>query len=69
MATARMVIAVVAAARVPGSSTSTRARCRIRPVLLLARAGDQFLEVPAGAERGPEVELAQRLGEVEPAWC
>ena len=61
----RIVTAVVAAARVPASSTSTRARCRTRLSALSPGPVDQLVEVAAGLEAGrPEqlVELERALG-------
>ena len=62
-----MVTAVVAAARVPASSTSTRARCRMRPSALSAAGPSiRLVEVMAGLERSREaeqlVELQAALG-------
>ena len=48
----------------PRSSTSARARCRMRPSAFSARAGEQVVEVGAGRERRAEPERVQRLGEL-----
>ena len=67
--TARIVTAVVAAARVPASSTSTRARCRMRPSAFVAGPVDQLVEVVAGVEAGPRPSAISGRRARASSWC